>query len=282
MDLPSDEDGLIDYVLTGFTSERDRLQSLLDNQYTSGNYPDKAVVENGVKLCNDLLTQKKDNTALLKKLISMEDEFLDLNEDTADVLSFFKNQKKIFDGAVSLLNSLSQEKEYLQAEQEATKALAQISSVLNMPKPYKRIVDLPNYIQQVQTVYGQLMDLKRQDVISEVQAAMGEIHQTAKSDQKDIVAKADSALATKKNAVYDASSLTQLDAMKIQIANIRQQYLKALVVIETPHIDTVTMNRSSLCYTAKLETEADIDRYVEDIKEKLKNSLNGHDVLHII
>lgn len=54
---------------------------MLDNKYASSTYPDKAVVENGVKLCTDLLSQKKDNTALLAKMVAMEDEFLDLSED---------------------------------------------------------------------------------------------------------------------------------------------------------------------------------------------------------
>ena len=57
---------------------------------------------------------------------------------------------------------------------------------------------------------------------------------------------------------------------------------KALVVTETPNIDTVTVSRSSIGYAVKLESEADIERYAADIKEKLKELLNGHDVLHII
>ena len=107
MDLPSDEDGLIAYVLDGFTAERDKFQNLLDSYYSIGAYPDKSVVENGIKLCNDLLAQKKDNTALLKKMVAMSDEFLDLNEDMTDVQSFFKNQKAIFDSASALVSALS-------------------------------------------------------------------------------------------------------------------------------------------------------------------------------
>ena len=282
MDLPSDEDGLIRFILDGFMAEKDKFQNLLDSYYAVGAYPDKAVVENGIRLCDELLAQKKDNTALLTKLVALEDDFLDLGEDMTDVLSFFKNQKVIFDNASSLVASLSAEKDYLQAEREATRALDQISSILKQPKPYKSIADLPNLIQKVQMSYGQLLDLKKQDVYSEIQAAMGEIHQTASPDQKDIIQKADNALDAKKTAASNAETLTTLDAMKIQIASIRQQYLKALVVVEKPNIDTVTANRSSICYTTKLEKEADIDRYVADIKEKLMEMLDGHDVLHII
>ena len=282
MDLPSDEDSLISYVLDSFTAERDKLQSLLDNQYASGTYPDKAVVENGVKLCTDLLSQKKDNTALLTKMVALEDEFLDLSEDMADVLAFFKNQKTIFDSAASLLYTLSVESEYLQAEQEATRALAQIKNILAMQKPYKNISDLPTLMQQVQTVYGQLLDLKKQDVYAEIQGAMGEIHQTAQYDQKDIVAKADDALGSKKKAAADATTLTQLDAMKIQIASIRQQYIKALMVPAKPDEKVATASRSSLGYSIKLKSEEDIDKYVAEIKDKLMELLDGNDVLHII
>lgn len=282
MDLPSDEDGLIAYVLDSFTAERDKLQELLNSAYQSRAYPDRSLVEQGVKLCGELLGQKKDNTALLKKMTAMEDDFLDLSEDMADVLAFFKNQKELFDRAASLLYSLSTETEYLQTEQEATRALAQIRTILAMPKPYKSIAELPDLIQTVQGSYRALLELKRQDINAEIQAALGEIHQTAKTDQQNIVAKADQALSGKKKAAADATTLTQLDAMKIQISSLRQQYLRSLVVVEKPNVDTVTANRGSICYTMKLENEADVDKYVANIKAKLMELLQGHDVLHII
>ena len=282
MDLPDDDDGLIAYVLDSFSAERDKLQGLLDGQYASGNYPDKTVVENGVKLCNDLLCHKKDNIALLTKLVSMEDDFLDLSDDMAAVYSFFKNQKTIFDSASTLLDSLTTETEYMQAEQEATKALSQIKSIINMPKPYKNIADLPTLIQKVQNTYNQLMGLKRQDVFSEIQAAMGEIHQTAQLSQQNVVTKADEALDAKKQAANEAVTLTQLDAMRFQINNIRQQYMKVLMTPAEPDEKIVTAYRSSICYTIKLKSEEDIDNYVADIKEKLLEMLEGNDALHII
>lgn len=282
MDLPADEDGLISYVLDSFTVERDTLQKMLDTDYAGGNYPDKAVVQNGIKLCNDLLMQKKDNVALLTKMTALADDFLDLAEDMVDVYAFFKNQRAIFDSATALLRKLSSENEYLQAEQEATKIIARIRMILNMPKPYKNIADLPNLIQAVQNIYNQLLDLKRQDVYSEIQSAMAEIHQTAKPNQQDLVNKADDALSAKKKAVGEAMSLIRLDAMKIQIFSLRQQYLKVLMVEVDPVKNIVTMNRGSVCHTAKLETEENIDNYIAEIKEKLMEALNGHDVLHII
>ena len=64
------------------------------------------------------------------------------------------------------------------------------------------------------------------------------------------------------------------------------KYIEDLIVYYTENIytnvDTVTANRGTICYTIKLENEGDIDRYVADIKDKLMEMLDGHDVLHII
>lgn len=285
MDIPTDDDDLIAYVLDGFTAERDRFQSILNTYYTSGNYPDRAVVEQGVKLCSDVLSQKKDNVALLKRMLSLSDDFLDLAEDMTDVNSFFKDQKVIFDSAAKLVASMNAEGDYLQAEESATTSLRQISDILKMQKPYKQIPNLPNLIQNVQMVYGQLLDLKKQDVLSEIQAAMGEVHQAAEpTDPKhmEIVKKADAAFVAKKTGANEAESMIALDAMKVQIASLRQQYIKALMIPDAPTVKTATANRNSICYTTKLKNEAEIDQYVAEIKDKLMELLKGNDVLHII
>lgn len=151
-----------------------------------------------------------------------------------------------------------------------------------MPKPYKRISELPELVQKVQDVYEKLLSQKREEVIGEIEAAMGEIHQTADIRQADLVKRADSALTEKRTSAENAKRLTQLDAMIIQIANIRQQYLQKLVIKNEPDVNIVTMNRSTVCHTMKLKNEADIDEYLAEIKKTLMEKLNGHDVLHII
>lgn len=282
MDVPTDEDSLIAFVQNRFSAQRDELEKLLAEQYGGKAYPDRAVVENGIRLCGELLSQKKDNTALLEKMTALGDEFLDFAEDLSDVQAFFRHQKPVFDEALEMVDSLAPETEYLQAEGQALDDLRSIRQILEMKKPYRRISELPGLIQSLRNCYDQLLALKRQDVCAEIQAAMGEIHQTANPDQTDIVNKADAAFSIKKQAVLDAGTLTQLDAMMIQIANLRQQYLKALVVVEAPDTDTVTVSRGSVCCTAKLESEADIQRYTAEIQTRLLEMLHGHDVLHII
>ena len=282
MDVPNDEDGLIAFVIEKFAEVKEKCENLLSSQYAFAKYPGKAIVEETIKLCEELLIQKKDNIALLKKMDSCHDDFLDNADDLADVTAFFKNQKAIFDSALAMLQKMNDEKDYLQAEADATRAINQIQSIVNMPSPYNKISELPNLMQEVTKIYNGLLDLKKQEVIADIQAAMGEIHRTATIKQKDILEKADAALTAKRDAANVCETLTALDAMKIQIANIRQQYLKALMVEDEPDVNIATLSRASICFSAKLGSEKDIDDYLAKLKEKLMQSLDGHDVVQII
>ena len=280
--IPDDEDGLIGYIIEKFENERNELNALLTKEYSTAAYPGKSIVENGMKLCNDLLMQKKDNIALLNKMVSMQDDFLDHAEDISDVTTFFRVQRSIFDKAKAQVELIQSEKEYFQTEDAALSMVAKIKEIISLPKPYNRINELPDLVQKVQDAYQKLLTQKREEIMGEIEAAMGEIHQTADIKQAEIVQRADSALTEKRKNAESAEKLTMLDAMKIQIGNNRQQYMQKLVVNVDDNIDTVTMSRSAVCHTMKLQNEADIDEYLAEIKKTLMDKLNGHDVLHII
>ena len=279
--IPDTENELITYMIDKFTQQRDNLNDLLSKQYANHNYPGRTIVEQGVKLCNDLLMHKNDSIALLEQAVKMQDDFLDNAEDIADVLTFFRVQQQIFDKAQDKLDAVLAEKEYFSAEQAALTTISKMREILTSAKPYRRISELPELTQSIQEVYDRLLNDKREEVYAEIRAAMGEIHQTATMEQTDIVRRADAELEDKKSSAEQSGKLTALDAMKIQIANIRQRYLQKLVTVE-PSVDTVTMNRSTVCHTMKLQSEADIDAYLAEIKKTLMARLAGHDVLHII
>lgn len=280
--VPDDENRLIQYITEKFETERNELKSMLAGEYSESGYPGKNVVLESVRLCSELLAQKNDSIALLKKAVDMQDDFLDNAEDMAEVRTFFRLQRSIFDNAKAVVKSVNREREYFRTEDEALEVIAGIKEILAMPKPYKRISDLPDMVRTINDVYAKLLAHKREEVAVEIQAAMGEIHQTADVKQSDIVQSADNALTEKRGAAENADDLTALDAMKIQISNIRQQYLQRLIVVAKPDADTVTMSRNIVCHTVKLQNEKDIDEYLSEIKELLMQKLDGHDILHII
>lgn len=286
MDLPADEDGLIAFVSENFNAEREKFRKLLDQDYSAKKYPGREVVEDGIKLCNDLLSQKKDNIALLKKMSALEDDFLDLHEDMNEVDAFFRSQKTIYDNASALAVKMESEKEYLLHEETAMQALAQIESILKMQKPYLKIKDLTELSLRVKEAYANLLDLKKSDVAGDIRAAMAEIHQTAKDDpqSRKIVDEADAELKNREDEAGTAETLTALDAMRSRIVGNRQRYLQKL--LEAGRVDPrqkiKTVTRGSLFTSQKLESAADVEEYTEELKAKLLEMLENNDAIHII
>ena len=125
--IPDDEDGIIAYIIEKFEIERTKLNDLILKEYNANAYPGKGVAENGVKLCNELLGQKSDNIALLKKAVDMQEDFLDLSDDMSEVDTFFCGvQIGIFDNAMSQAELVNAEKEYFQTEDNALAAVEKI------------------------------------------------------------------------------------------------------------------------------------------------------------
>ena len=137
--IPDDEDGLIGYIIEKFSAGHKEAEDLLTQEYSTKNYPGKQIVETGIQLCDTLLLQKKDNIALLKKAVEMQDDFLDYAEDMDEVRTFFRVQRAIFNSAAAIVDAVTAENEYFQTEDAALSAIAKIREILAMPKPYRRI-----------------------------------------------------------------------------------------------------------------------------------------------
>ena len=145
MDIPSDEDGLVRFVLNTFETKLAHYQGLLD-QYAQNRYPEKEQVTTARDLAQDILSQRKDNVALLNRMVQKQDDLLDSSEDMEGVELFFKSQRTVFDEAVKQMNRVSRERDYFSTEPDTQEVFRTISGILAMPKPYNRIGELPELI----------------------------------------------------------------------------------------------------------------------------------------
>ena len=287
MDIPTDEDRLIKFITDSFSGQRDTYTEMLD-YYKTKNYPDQKTVAGAVELCKKVLSQQKVNVSLLNNMIDLQDDLLDMSEDMEGVIEFFKTQRPTFDSAYALYTDMYAERDYLMTDEEIKRSLATIDEILKNPKPYKRISELPDLSHTIRNRYEEMLESKRNEVRETIQSAMAVIHQTADTSderKKQISDNADKELDAKKRALSEAEKLTQLDAMKPQIENIRNKYIKKLLTVPAaagPQRDSVTVRRDSIFNYATFSSESDIDAYLAELRAKLTEELKGHDELHII
>ena len=102
MDVPSDEDSLIAFIIERFTEQKTHYEAL-NKRYEGGKkYPDNTLVLQAISLMDDVLSQQKDNIALIDCVIKKQDALYDNKDRMVRVEGFFKNQVTIFDAAVQL------------------------------------------------------------------------------------------------------------------------------------------------------------------------------------
>ena len=301
MDIPSDENGLIAFVLHTFEMKRDHYKQLLDDFYAKAEYPEKQLVSGALELMNSVWGQRKDNVALLKGMIQRQDDLLDLSEDMEDVEMFFKAQQPVFDTARKFLANISRERDYLSADNDAQSAISTISAILSMPKPYKRIGELPELTQTVKAAYAGLLDMKREEVSENIRQCMQDVHQLAGEarDAGTLLRQADDHFAAKREEVKTASSLTDLDAMSMQLLSYKDTICRRMEALhDTPQpsasgkekdgsvpaprrLNIKTVRRYDLCSVKRLNSKEDVDKYVEVLREKLYHALENSDGIQI-
>ena len=300
MDIPSDEDGLVRFVLNTFETKLAHYQGLLD-QYAQNRYPEKAQVTTARDLAQDILSQRKDNVALLNRMVQKQDDLLDSSEDMEGVELFFKSQRTVFDEAVKQMNRVSRERDYFATDLDTQEVFRTISAILAMPKPYNRIGELPELIGKVKAAYQSLLDLKKEEVAENIRQCMQDVHQLA-SEARDagaLLRQADDHFVNKREAAKTATSLTELDAMITQMLNYKDTVCKRMEVLAapTPEPQTkesgetkqpapapkkiATVRRYDLCSVKRLQSKDDIDAYVEGIRQKLYQTLESCDGVQV-
>lgn len=299
MDIPSDEDGLIRFVLSTFETKQNHYQKLLDEFYAKEHYPEKETVTTARDLMKDILSQRKDNVALLKRMVQRQDDLLDSAEDMEGVEMFFKAQRTVFDDARKRLANILKERDYFATDADTLTAISTMSTILAMPKPYSRIGELPELGQKVKNAYDGLLDMKREEVVENIRQCMQDVHQFANEawDARTLLHQADDYFVNKREAAKAATSLTELDAMITQLLGYKDTLCRRMEVMSVSHQQEalnptpatpapkppkiMNVRRYDLCSVKRLQSKEDIDKYVEAIREKLMKTLESCDGVQI-
>jgi len=300
MDIPSDEDGLIHFVLNTFEEKEKHYNALLE-AYKQVRYPEREVVDNARSLVSDVLSQRKDNVALLSRMVQKQDDLLDSIEDMEGVELFFKSQRPVYDEARRQMEKIRKERDYFATDADAQEVFRQISTILAMPKPYDRIGELPELIRKAKAAYNNLLDIKRDEVLENVRQCMQDVHQLASESYNAMALQrqADDYFMGKREAAKEASSLTELDAMITQLLGYKDNICRRMEVMTADsHPELLKENapagmstlkpkkitsirRYDLCTVKRLQSKEDIDKYVEGIREKLLKTLENCDSIQI-
>ena len=304
MDVPSDEDGLIQFIVGKFAELQDYYEEL-EAKYENQKYPDKNVVSQAITVVKDVLSQQKDNVALIERVLQREDALYDAQEAMQSVEAFFKTQVTVFDAAVQYEADLRNDLDYIRKDEEANNALNTIRLITMIPSSgkydYKRIPELNGLMATVKTSHDAMLEAKRKELLTVVQQCMSDVHMAANGDSKvkNIIERADAYFAQQKEKIAETKSLALMEGFPIPMWNYRDDTVSKIElalmpptpVLPKPPVDTPPapavkktykpIFRQSLLKATTLETEEDIDAYVEKLRDQLKTLIKGVDGIEL-
>ncbi len=307
MDVPDDEDGLIRFVTEKFTEQRDYYASL-DVRYDGHKYPDRALVQEAIHLMDDVLSQKKDNIALIERVLKKEDALFDNKEAMSNgIENFFKTQVTVFDQAVQFEKSLHDDLDCIAENEEAHKALNTIRLIIMVQTGskfnYNRIRELNPLMDTVRTAHDKMLEEKRVEILETVRQCMEATHTAANGDSKasHLIEKSDRYFSQCKEKIAELKSLALLDAMFLPMCQYKDDTVDNIESVLAPPVpkpqvqptqsgkETAPVkkkvvrayNRQVVFQAKTLQTDADIDDYVEKIRSQLKQLLKNCDEIKL-
>ena len=303
MDVPEDEDGLISHIVEKFNGELDHYVEL-DERYDGHKYPDQDKVKQAVVLVKDILSQQKDNTALIQRVIDREDTLYNIYEGLQEIEEFFKTRVALFDVAVKYERGLRVDLDYIAKDEDANAALNQIRLITMIPAGgkfrYDRIPELNGLMEMVNASHNKMLDVKRAELLEIVRQCMEEIHTLAgdHSDARAISNKADNYFTQQKQKIASYQTLALLDGLVPPMWQYKDDTVSRIEVIVNPPVKPpVTppagdggntppapkkeiikaIHRQAMFPARTLKTEEEIDIYVEKIRANMKQLLKGCD-----
>lgn len=291
MDVPDDEDGLVAFVVQKFTDMKDHYLEL-KGRYEGHKYPEQNLVLASIEQMDKILSQRKDNIALIDAILKEEDNLFDNKEKMQRVEGFFKNQVQVFDAAVKMEEDLKNDLNYLRKEGEANEALNQIrliTVVQSDPKSiYRRIPELNGLMDKVREGHGRLLDGKRAELLEIIRQCMEEVHTLSNGDVScmELVKKGDIFFDQQKSKIRELQSLALLDGLVPQIWSYKDDLCDHIEIAKKPpepiqpkKPDALvkpapkkvikTVYRQAAFPAKTLESQEDIDAYVERMRSYL-------------
>ena len=303
MDIPNDEDGLIRFIVDRFTQLRKHYEDM-NERYKGHQYPDHSLVTAALALMNDVLSQQRDNEALINRLLAKVDALDEAKEDIQPLEDFFSTQVSTFDSAVDFLAEMRNDLYHIEKVEEANQALNTIRLICLIPANgrynYRRIPELNSLMDTVRRAHNQMLAEKRTELLEVVRQCMEDIHTKAEAAQgtdiRPIIQKADDFFTQQKQRIASTDSLALLDGLMPPMWSYKDNVVSRLedaarpkppapapgpAPAPTPKKTYKPIFRASIFPAKRLETEADVNAYVEQMRKQLLAYMKGSDGIEL-
>jgi hypothetical protein len=258
-------------------------------------HPGKGVIDAAIARIGKQVAIR-DAFEFIETLLSAKSDWLDTSEDIHDVVSFYKTQLPTWRKLLEALSGFADNRDVLQRNEVSASALTDLESIRDHPAPYGQIRRIEALIKIVEDVNETAAQAKRERALKSIDAKIAEVLKALDQVQADADLRnlALRPLQGLKVQVAVLSSIPRIlylqgqagelldDAMDV-IEKAKQKSAHAVkdsgAVIDakvlttrddiTPPQRSRVIRAADFSPTTYLETEAEVDRYIAQLKSEL-------------
>ncbi|MCP5407916.1 MAG: BREX system P-loop protein BrxC [Chromatiaceae bacterium] len=293
---PDGEDELAAALRENLTGWRDNLakyKSLAD----TGDYPGSQEIADATGVIARLLAEKE-SFGLVGKFIERKADLLDLSDDVHELENFYTTQLPTWEKLRKANTRFQLNRTWLDKDATATAALQRIKQILSATSPYGMIKDAESLIQTVEGVNTALVTNRRNHVLQRIDAHIARVNAELDTAQ----AQAD----LRNQCLHPLQSLKRQVETQVSIAHINQA-LQSAVEAADEAFDKIqaaskpkekpggtgeteppvyvkkrrVVQAAQLVTKSFLETQADVDDYLSQLRQELESAINNNERVEI-
>lgn len=180
---PDDEDGLVAAFRENLGQRKAELERA-KLKAEQKHYPGAAEVAKALQEIDRQLAIR-DPFEFLNAMLSSRDDWLDLAEDTHDVLSFYKTQAPVWARMLEGLVSFADNREALVKDAASAQPLADLEAIRANPRPYSQVNRIEALLSAVEKVNEALASERRERALLSIDAKINEATQTLDAAQAE-------------------------------------------------------------------------------------------------
>lgn len=285
---PDGQENLSQFIikgLSGWVHTLEKYKPLAD----TGNYPGKKEIDACLEITGKII-KIHDAFEIIKAFNAKKDDLKDAADDLHTVNDFYNHQRTAWDRLRASLKTFMPNKSALGKHPDAERALNRMIDILNAPAPYGMLKEVDGLISAVEAVNSELLKKSRDEAEKEMELKINRLkaqldHHPADPNFRSTILYPIQQIKKKIAAEFSIPEISY------KVSESQEVYEDAVMRIDEKFVPpeanakkkpTRTLKPALFATKLYLETAADVDEYVDRIKDALLDEIKKEHRVKII
>jgi hypothetical protein len=291
---PDSEDGLFEFLkgkCEAWRSNLSNYKSLAD----TGNYPGQSEITDGLNLIKALLAADEP-AKFIDRFMENKGPLLDLSEEFHDIDNFYRLQRPTWEKLRKAFDRFGLNRMELERDTSACTALNRMKEILSAPSPYKIVHEAEALISSVEAINTGIITKRRDEALARINELHSQVIKEVESTHSDE--------GLRKVCLKPLETLRESVQRQESVAHISQAVQEAERALDAAlaEIDSFLKKKqekkggdepkvvvkprkeikpSVLVKSPYLETQADIDGFLDALRQELQNAFDRGERIQI-